>query len=32
VIATGSLMRELPLLPPGMPRVHYLRIMAHARA
>src|SRR4051812_42640149 len=23
VIATGSLMRELPPLPPGMPRVHY---------
>jgi NADPH-dependent 2,4-dienoyl-CoA reductase/sulfur reductase-like enzyme len=32
VIATGSLMRELPLLPPGMPRVHYLRTHAHARA
>jgi NADPH-dependent 2,4-dienoyl-CoA reductase/sulfur reductase-like enzyme len=32
VIATGSLMRELPLLPPGMPRVHYLRTDAHARA
>ena len=32
VIATGSLMRELPLLPPGMPRVHYLRTEAHARA
>ncbi len=31
VIATGSLMRELPLLPPGMPRVHYLRTQAHAR-
>src|SRR5262245_29480791 len=31
VIATGSLMRELPLLPPG-PRVHYLRTEAHARA
>ena len=25
VIATGSLVRELPLLPAGMPRVHYLR-------
>jgi NADPH-dependent 2,4-dienoyl-CoA reductase/sulfur reductase-like enzyme len=25
-------MRELPLLPPGMPRVHYLRTEAHARA
>jgi 3-phenylpropionate/trans-cinnamate dioxygenase ferredoxin reductase subunit len=32
VIATGSLMRELPLLPPGMSRVHYLRTEAHARA
>ena len=32
VIATGSLMRELPLLPPGMPRVHYLRTDAEARA
>jgi NADPH-dependent 2,4-dienoyl-CoA reductase/sulfur reductase-like enzyme len=32
VIATGSLMRELPLLPPGMPRVHYLRTEAQARA
>jgi 3-phenylpropionate/trans-cinnamate dioxygenase ferredoxin reductase subunit len=32
VIATGSLMRELPLLPTGMPRVHYLRTEAHARA
>ena len=32
VIATGSLMRELPLLPLGMPRVHYLRTEAHARA
>jgi NADPH-dependent 2,4-dienoyl-CoA reductase/sulfur reductase-like enzyme len=32
VIATGSLMRELPLLPMGMPRVHYLRTEAHARA
>jgi NADPH-dependent 2,4-dienoyl-CoA reductase/sulfur reductase-like enzyme len=31
VIATGSLMRELPLLPPGMPRVHYLRTDEHAR-
>jgi 3-phenylpropionate/trans-cinnamate dioxygenase ferredoxin reductase subunit len=31
VIATGSLMRELPLLPMGMPRVHYLRTEAHAR-
>ena len=32
VIATGSVMRELPLLPSGMPRVHYLRTEAHARA
>src|SRR5436190_21181312 len=32
VIATGSLMRELPLLPPSMSRVHYLRTEAHARA
>lgn len=32
VIATGSLMRELPLLPSGMPRVHYLRTETHARA
>jgi NADPH-dependent 2,4-dienoyl-CoA reductase/sulfur reductase-like enzyme len=32
VIATGSTMRELPLLPMGMPRVHYLRTEAHARA
>jgi NADPH-dependent 2,4-dienoyl-CoA reductase/sulfur reductase-like enzyme len=32
VLATGSLMRELPLLPPGMDRVHYLRTEAHARA
>src|ERR1700693_1540330 len=32
VIATGSLMRELPVLPIGMPRVHYLRTEAHARA
>lgn len=31
VLATGSVMRELPLLPPGMPRVHYLRTEAHAR-
>jgi NADPH-dependent 2,4-dienoyl-CoA reductase/sulfur reductase-like enzyme len=31
VIATGSLMRELPQLPPEMPRVHYLRTEAHAR-
>jgi NADPH-dependent 2,4-dienoyl-CoA reductase/sulfur reductase-like enzyme len=32
VLATGSLMRELPLLPAGMPRVHYLRTEAHSRA
>jgi NADPH-dependent 2,4-dienoyl-CoA reductase/sulfur reductase-like enzyme len=32
VIATGSSMRELPLLPMGMPRVHYLRTESHARA
>jgi 3-phenylpropionate/trans-cinnamate dioxygenase ferredoxin reductase subunit len=32
VIATGSLMRELPVLPQGMPRVHYLRTEAHSRA
>src|ERR1700755_272798 len=32
VIATGSSMRELPLLPIGIPRVHYLRTEAHARA
>ena len=32
VIATGSLMREPPLLPPGMPRVHYLRTEAQSRA
>ena len=32
VIATGSMMRELPALPLGMPRVHYLRTEAHARA
>jgi NADPH-dependent 2,4-dienoyl-CoA reductase/sulfur reductase-like enzyme len=31
VIATGSRMRELPLLPPGMPRVHYLRTDEQAR-
>ena len=32
VIATGSLMREIALLPPTMPRVHYLRTDADARA
>src|SRR5258708_22983108 len=32
VLATGSLVREIPLLPLGMPRVHYLRTEVHARA
>jgi NADPH-dependent 2,4-dienoyl-CoA reductase/sulfur reductase-like enzyme len=32
VIATGSLMHELPLLPASLPRVHYLRTDNHARA
>ena len=32
VIATGSLVREIPPLPLGMPRVHYLRTETHARA
>jgi NADPH-dependent 2,4-dienoyl-CoA reductase/sulfur reductase-like enzyme len=32
VIATGSVARELPLLPLGMPRVHYLRTEADADA
>src|SRR5712691_7304022 len=32
VIATGSLVREIPPLPLGMPPVHYLRTEAHARA
>jgi NADPH-dependent 2,4-dienoyl-CoA reductase/sulfur reductase-like enzyme len=32
VLATGSDVRELSLLPAGMPRVHYLRNAAHARA
>jgi 3-phenylpropionate/trans-cinnamate dioxygenase ferredoxin reductase subunit len=31
VIATGSLMREIPQLPPGMKGVHYLRTEEHAR-
>lgn len=31
VLATGSLMRQVPLLPFGAPRVHYLRTEAHAR-
>jgi 3-phenylpropionate/trans-cinnamate dioxygenase ferredoxin reductase subunit len=32
VIATGSRPREIPQLPVGMPRVHYLRTEADARA
>ena len=32
VIATGSLMREIALLPPGMKRVHYLRTDQQALA
>jgi NADPH-dependent 2,4-dienoyl-CoA reductase/sulfur reductase-like enzyme len=32
VIATGSAMRQIPALPLGMPRVHYLRNEAHAHA
>ena len=32
VIATGSAVRELPLLPMAMPRVHYLRTETQARA
>lgn len=32
VIATGSVMHELPLLPRRMARVHYLRSHEHARA
>jgi NADPH-dependent 2,4-dienoyl-CoA reductase/sulfur reductase-like enzyme len=32
VLAPGSLMRELAPLPPNMPRVHYLRTEAQARA
>jgi NADPH-dependent 2,4-dienoyl-CoA reductase/sulfur reductase-like enzyme len=31
VLATGSQVREIPPLPPGMPRVHYLRTETHAR-
>ncbi len=30
VIATGSVARELPMLPLGTPRIHYLRTEAHA--
>src|SRR6266508_3953128 len=32
VLATGSTLRELLILPAGTPRVHYLRTEAHARA
>jgi NADPH-dependent 2,4-dienoyl-CoA reductase/sulfur reductase-like enzyme len=32
VIATGSVVREIPPLPLGMPRVHYLRTETQARA
>jgi NADPH-dependent 2,4-dienoyl-CoA reductase/sulfur reductase-like enzyme len=32
VIATGARLRELPVLPRGAPRVHYLRTDADARA
>jgi 3-phenylpropionate/trans-cinnamate dioxygenase ferredoxin reductase component len=32
VIATGSVVRQIPALPLGAPRVHYLRAEAHARA
>lgn len=32
VLATGSLVRDLPQLPPGTPRVHYLRTHADADA
>jgi NADPH-dependent 2,4-dienoyl-CoA reductase/sulfur reductase-like enzyme len=32
VIATGSVVRQIPTLPLGAPRVHYLRTEAHARA
>ena len=32
VIATGSVVREVPHLPAGMPRVHYLRTEADAHA
>lgn len=30
VVATGSVARQLPMLPLGTPRVHYLRTEAHA--
>jgi NADPH-dependent 2,4-dienoyl-CoA reductase/sulfur reductase-like enzyme len=32
VIATGSVVRQVPSLPLGAPRVHYLRTEAHAHA
>src|SRR5215475_13277303 len=32
VIATGSVVRQIPVLPLGTPHVHYLRTEAHARA
>jgi 3-phenylpropionate/trans-cinnamate dioxygenase ferredoxin reductase subunit len=32
VIATGSVVRQIPLLPHGAPHVHYLRTEAHAYA
>jgi 3-phenylpropionate/trans-cinnamate dioxygenase ferredoxin reductase component len=32
VVATGSIARQIPQLPIGMPRVHYLRTEAEARA
>jgi NADPH-dependent 2,4-dienoyl-CoA reductase/sulfur reductase-like enzyme len=32
VIATGSAVRQIPVLPLGAPRVHYLRTEAHADA
>lgn len=32
VLATGSVVRELPQFPAGMPRVHYIRTEADARA
>ncbi|MGZ5837473.1 MAG: NAD(P)/FAD-dependent oxidoreductase [Xanthobacteraceae bacterium] len=32
VIATGSLVRQLPMFPAGMPGIHYLRTEADARA
>jgi 3-phenylpropionate/trans-cinnamate dioxygenase ferredoxin reductase component len=32
VIATGSVVRQIPALPFGAPRIHYLRTEAHAQA